>query len=335
MATVPLLPRTECRFSEVFQRPRLQSLCAFRFSNGSLSCSRGDFGNLKSRIRRVSPQKAFHTPRAAVNDSSSAPSEVFQGMYGPWSIDSNDVREVLLYRAGLVTTAVTFVLSASRAFLPEDNSLSAFINQSSDVLYAIGAGGLGLSLFLIHIYVTPLKRTLQLLWAAGVLGSLVLALKFAAPQDEGLVNFVLENRWAVWLVGPLFASLTGLVFKEGLCYGKLEAALLFFVIPAVLLGHLSGLADVKVELPLLFAWISLFGVFTARKFTQPIKTAVLFIVLPSNLIFSSYWFLGTFTPFEAVRICGGLLVGHAYATSVLSFVFHWPHLLPTTGVPSA
>ncbi len=34
----------------------------------------------------------------------------------------------------------------------------------------MGAGGFGLSLYLIHIYVTPLKRFLQLLWAAGVIG---------------------------------------------------------------------------------------------------------------------------------------------------------------------
>ncbi|KAI5076408.1 hypothetical protein GOP47_0008473 [Adiantum capillus-veneris] len=271
MASAPLLPRTDCRFSEALQRLRGQSLCAVRFSNGSLSCSRGDSGGLRIRYRSVSLQKAFHSPRAALNDSSSPPTEVFQGVYGPWSIDSNDVQEVLLYRAGLVTAAVTFVLSASRAYLPEDSILSSFIDQSTDALYAIGTGGLGVALFLIHIYVTPIKRTLQLLWAAGALGSIVVAAKFAAPQGEGLVNFVLENRWAIWLVGPLFASLTGLVFKEGLCYGKLEAALLFFVIPAVLLGHLSGLADARVELALLFAWISLFTVFTARKFSQPIK----------------------------------------------------------------
>lgn len=121
-----------------------------------------------------------------------------------------------MYRAGLVTTAVTFVMAASRAFLPEDNFLHSFLNQSSDILYGIGAGGLGISLLLIHIYVTPIKRFLQLIWAAGVLGSLVVALKFAAPLDESLVNFVLQNRWAIWLVGPLFASLTGLVFKEGI-----------------------------------------------------------------------------------------------------------------------
>lgn len=216
-------------------------------------------------------KKLNFVSRAALNESPSPQPEVFQGVYGPWSIDSADVREVLLYRAGLVTTAVSFVVAASRAFLPEDNILHSFVSQSSDILYGVGAGGLGVSLLLIHIYVTPIKRVLQLLWAAGVLGSLTVALKFAAPVDESFVNFVLQNRWAIWLVGPLFASLTGLVFKEGLCYGKLEAAILVFVIPSLLLGHLSGVVDEKVELPLLLVWIALYCVFTARKFSQPIK----------------------------------------------------------------
>ena len=30
---------------------------------------------------------------------------------------------------------------------------------------------------------------------------------------------VASNPGAVWLVGPLFAALTGVAFKEGMCYG--------------------------------------------------------------------------------------------------------------------
>ena len=45
---------------------------------------------------------------------------------------------------------------------------------------------------------------------------------------------------SVLLVGPMFAALTGLAFKEGMCYGKPEAALLFFAVPAMCLSHLFG-----------------------------------------------------------------------------------------------
>ncbi|KAF8400079.1 hypothetical protein HHK36_015954 [Tetracentron sinense] len=186
--------------------------------------------------------------------------------------------QVILYRSGLVIAAASFVIAASTAFLPEDALFRDIIKQNFDLLYALGAGGLGLSLFLIHIYVTEIKRTLQALWALGVVGSLATYLSLAQPVGESLTQYVIDNATAVWFVGPLFAALTGLVFKEGnatiimfcaslngsvyeycsivilfiskygyppqtgLCYGKLEAGLLTFIIPTVLLGHLLHLS---------------------------------------------------------------------------------------------
>ncbi|XP_057874158.1 uncharacterized protein LOC131080078 [Cryptomeria japonica] len=179
--------------------------------------------------------------------------------------------QVTLYRGGLVTSALSFIAAASTAFLPDNSIAKALLQQNLDTLYALGAGSLGLSLVLIHIYVTPIKRTLQILWALGLLGSLATSLNLAQPAGEGLVEYVIDNPVAVWFVGPLFASLTGLVFKEGLCYGKLEAAALTFVIPTLLLGHLTGLMDDNTKLGLLGVWMALFVVFASRKFTQPIK----------------------------------------------------------------
>ncbi|GLT46406.1 hypothetical protein SLA2020_201580 [Shorea laevis] len=138
---------------------------------------------------------------------------VYQGVYGPWTVEPEDVREVILYRSGLVTAAMSFIVGSSAAFLPGDSSLTG----------------------------------------------------------NGLVQYVITNPTAVWFVGPLFAALTGLVFKEGLCYGKLEAGILTFIIPLVLLGHLTGLMDDGVKLTLLGSWMALFVIFAGRKFTQPIK----------------------------------------------------------------
>lgn len=196
---------------------------------------------------------------------------VYQGVYGPWAVEPSDVREVILYRSGLVTAAASFVLASSAAFLPEGSIFSDLLKQDVDLLYIVGAGGLGLSLFLIHIYVTPIKRFLQALWAVGVVGSIGTYLTLAQPLEESLVKYVIDNPTAIWFVGPLFAALTGLVFKEGLCYGKLEAGILTFIIPSLLLGHLSGLMDNSVKLGLLGVWMALFVVFAARKFQQLIK----------------------------------------------------------------
>ncbi|GMP82174.1 hypothetical protein CsSME_00036609 [Camellia sinensis var. sinensis] len=61
------------------------------------------------------------------------------------------------------------------------------------------------------------------------------------------------------------------ILETGLCYGKLEAGILTFVIPSVLLGHLTGLMDDGVKVTLLGMWMALFVIFAGRKFTQPIK----------------------------------------------------------------
>lgn len=124
---------------------------------------------------------------------------------------------MILYRSGLVTAASSFVIAASAAFLPEGNILGDVIKQNIDFLYIIGGGGLGLSLLLIHIYITPIKRFLQALWAVGIFGSVGTYLTLAQPLDESLVRCVIDNPASLWYVGPLFAALTGLVFKEGTC----------------------------------------------------------------------------------------------------------------------
>ncbi|XP_047959477.1 uncharacterized protein LOC125204786 isoform X2 [Salvia hispanica] len=197
---------------------------------------------------------------------------VYPGVYGPWKVESSDVQEVVLYRSGLVAAASSFVAASSAAFLHNtDSGLSELIGRNLDLFYGVGACGLGLSLYLIHIYVTEIKRTLQALWAVGALGSLAAYAALAQPAGKSLVEYVVENPTAVWFVGPLFAALTGLVFKEGLCYGKLEAGTLTFIIPSVLLGHLTGLMDEGTKLTLLGVWMALFVVFAGRKFTQPIK----------------------------------------------------------------
>lgn len=125
---------------------------------------------------------------------------------------------MILYRSGLVTAATSFVIASSAAFLPQGTTLGDVLKQDIDLLYALGAGGLGLSLLLIHIYVTPIKRFLQALWAVGVVGSIATYLTLAQPLDESLVQYVIDNPFAVWFIGPLFAALTGLVFKEGIYY---------------------------------------------------------------------------------------------------------------------
>jgi uncharacterized integral membrane protein len=70
-----------------------------------------------------------------------------------------------------------------------------------------------------------LTLTVQVLYALGLLGGCWIALS----QQDPVVVHVIQSQWAALFVGPMFAAVTALAIKEGLCYGKLEAALLALV----------------------------------------------------------------------------------------------------------
>jgi uncharacterized integral membrane protein len=172
---------------------------------------------------------------------------------------------VALYRGGLTVAAVALLLCTAIGLIsPPD---AAFSWKIGDLLAFAGAAGLGVSLWFIHIYVTPLKRFVQVLWAVGVASALILAIK----EDTSVVRQVITNPVTVWGVGPFFAAVTGVAFKEGLCYGKFEAAALFFVTPILLLGHLTGWVPPDGQKALLVVFTALFSIFAARKYTQKLE----------------------------------------------------------------
>lgn len=176
-------------------------------------------------------------------------------------MERSDELEVLFYRLGLTATAAAVAGGTVAGLTGLDAAL--------DPLCLLGAGGLGVSVFLIHVYVTPLKRFLQLTWAAGVAGGLYLSLEHCGGQPLPL--YVAEHPWTVWLIGPYFASLTGVAVKEGFCYGKLEAAGVAVLLPLLLLGHLTHLLPPAVLRSLLAASAAAVSVFAGRKYTQAVK----------------------------------------------------------------
>lgn len=187
---------------------------------------------------------------------------MYEGVYGRWSIDEKDKREVWLYRVGLSVCASSFAAGSVLSFLPE-----SFTGPLYDPLCFVGMMGFGLSLTQVHMYAAEIKRVIQALWLLGVMGAVYLA----ATQDASVPVSVVQNPGYVWLVGPFFASMTGLAIKEGLCYGKAEAALLTLLIPTTLLGHLSHTFPLDLSHYSMTACALLFGVLAMRKYSQPIK----------------------------------------------------------------
>ncbi|DBA79229.1 TPA: hypothetical protein ACH3X1_009044 [Trebouxia sp. C0004] len=195
--------------------------------------------------------KHFSSPQAAAQQdlpgAQTQDKPVYRGIYSDWTVEDQDVREVIAYRVGLNVAALALLVETAIVLTSADSVPDVWQNA----VVAAGVAGLGVSLYLVHMYVTPIKRFMQ--------------------GGQSVPQYVAEHPSSVWLVGPFFAAVTGLAFKEGACYGKPEAIALFFVTPVLLLGHLTGLLPQGGEKGLLLTFVALCTIFAARKWTQAIK----------------------------------------------------------------
>ena len=180
---------------------------------------------------------------------------VFEGVYGTYSITDHDRREVLGYRLALFTAAV-----AQAALLLQWHQLGGSSIWPWLLPLLVGVG---LALRWIHIYLRPLHRALQALWLVGCLGFALLLLR-AGPT--GMAEAVArDSRW-IWAIGPFFAALAGIGFKEFFCFRRPEAIGVTLLLPIALLGRLSGLMGQELSAALLGLESALLLVLTLRKF---------------------------------------------------------------------
>jgi uncharacterized integral membrane protein len=125
------------------------------------------------------------------------------------------------------------------------------------------AAGIGLALKWIHIYLRPLHRALQLFWLLGCAGWGALLIT-AGPADA-LATLAGRPLW-ILAVGPLFAALAGIGFKEFFCFQRPEAIGLTLLLPLALLGRLVGLLGDESGLVLVGVAGLLLVVLALRKF---------------------------------------------------------------------
>ncbi len=154
----------------------------------------------------------------------------FQGMYGPYTITYEDQVEVQRYRLAVLICALSFSTCLGQWLL--------IGSTWSWVWLVVMAASLGMALKWIHIYLRPLHRALQIFWALGSIGLIVLGINVGTDK---ILSSLGTDHLAIILIGPLFAALTGLGFKEFFCFRRLEAIGLTLLVPLALLGYLTGL----------------------------------------------------------------------------------------------
>jgi uncharacterized integral membrane protein len=188
---------------------------------------------------------------------------VYQGQFGEFTITDQDRQEVILYRTGLAIAGASFTLGTGLILaIGSDPG----VLQSLTPLFLLFSAGLGLSLWNIHIYFKLLHQVLQLFWIVGSIAALI----FAIYSTEPLAAFVYHQPLSILGIGFSFAALTGIFFKEGFCFSRIETKLLTPLVPFLLLGHLFGFLPAAAARVLLVAWAGLFVVFVYRKVVQAI-----------------------------------------------------------------
>jgi uncharacterized integral membrane protein len=194
--------------------------------------------------------------------------EIYQGQFGTFTITDRDRQSVVIYRSALMVSAISFGLATMAVILPlsRDEQLNSLNLNLITGLYITFSIALGIALATIHIYLAALHRALQAFWAIGCISAIV----FSIYYQQQIGEIVYQHPVTILGIGFTFAALTGIFFKEAFCFNRFETKILTFIVPMLLLGHLTNLLPQAVEASLLTAWAELFLVFAIRKAIQAI-----------------------------------------------------------------
>jgi len=179
----------------------------------------------------------------------------FEGVYGVYTITEQDRREVHRYRIALLVSGVALSAGLLQWW--------QFGGELVWIWVLPLAAALGLALRWIHIYLRPLHQALQLFWLLGCLGwGVLISLNGPAAALPTL------QRHPLWIlaIGPLFAAMAGIGFKEFFCFRRPEAIGLTLLLPIALLGRLSNLLPLEITLGLLTTAALLLMILAIRKF---------------------------------------------------------------------
>jgi uncharacterized integral membrane protein len=195
-------------------------------------------------------------------------SEVYQGQFGTFTITDEDRRSVVIYRSALMVSAISFGIGAIAVLwqLSQNGIVDSTVLNLITFLFITFSIGLGIALTMIHIYMVILHRALQAFWAIGSVSAIICSLYYQQP----IGSIVYEQPLTILGIGFTFAALTGIFFKEAFCFNRWETKILTFLVPSLLLGHLTNLLPQNIEASLLGIWAGLFLVFAIRKAIQAI-----------------------------------------------------------------
>ncbi len=173
---------------------------------------------------------------------------------------------VVLYRAGIVISAVIIAVLTFLFKTAASGSGAAEVHPSADILAYGLYLSVGMSVFFIHLYLSRFKRFLMNLYFLS-LGCLALLLFIG----KGAISGVLAHEpYGPLLLLPLAGCLGFVTAKEAFCFKLFEGYFLAMIMPVYLLLASSGALSGRGAFYGMALIAVMLAVFTLRKVFMPI-----------------------------------------------------------------
>ena len=190
-----------------------------------------------------------------INESSEDLEQEFEGSFGKYTITLEDKMEVKKYRISVLICGTSFTLGLLQWLV--------FGPSNAWIWLLPMAISLGLALQWIHIYIKLIHQVLKFFWALGAIT--IILFIFKGNPSHLLSDLAMNNSQSIFL-GPFFAALTGLGFKEFFCFRQNEAIGLTLLLPITLLGHCFQLTTPIITMSLLSLSALMLLILGIRKF---------------------------------------------------------------------
>jgi uncharacterized integral membrane protein len=189
---------------------------------------------------------------------------------GEWEyfqpLTPGDKISVILYRAGIVLS--TLFILAGACFLSNASRYQEYMSFVflTNVLLILLYAAVGLSVFLIHLYVGKFHRALKKLYYIAVISLIIL---FVIGRGD-VLGVLISKSYGPLLLLPLSGCLGFITAKEAVCFRLIEGYLLALTMPlylVVLAGRGLTAKGVSYGLILIAAMLV---IFTSRKVFMPL-----------------------------------------------------------------
>ncbi len=138
---------------------------------------------------------------------------------------------VLLYRTGIVVSAVILSVLAALLQMAGPNARETAVGPSTDILVYVLYASVGTSVFFIHLYIGTFKKFLKNLYYLGLVCLAVLLFIGHGSLSASLVH----EPYSALLLLPLSGCLGFVTAKEAFCFKLFEGYLLAMIMPLYLL----------------------------------------------------------------------------------------------------